>query len=590
MRQCIDLAHRAGRILPWAEEATMIAKARGGEAYRLLEVSLVFVFLLATTALVVFNPSQGINRVETIPSSMVIQAYAYAMPAEGWAPLTVYFSAFGSQSSVGEIVNYEWDLDGNGRYDVNATLNGGYASYVYKKSGEYLVTLRVTDAQGNTAAESVMVKVRYPASSSVDYWTVFNDSQVRRVELRLTQANWDLMWLNPPSKTRVEADIVLFGETLESVAVSMKGNGSLEMSGEKKSWKIDTNYFIPDQEYHNLKQLLFHNNFADASMLREKMAYDMMDFAGVPAGHTAYVEMWIDIVDDDQPSQYWGIYTMVERVDSKFVANRFGSDNGIGNLYKADAWFDGGGADLAYYGEDIENYPKPRGEVAYGLQTNMEEPDYSDIIYLCYIIDGVDYASPDEFAVALEQVFNVDGYLRYLAVIFTNLNMDTYPYTGNNYYIYNNPATGKFEFLPWDLNNSWGNFSGDAQFPLYGKPCCMGPQAWTPLFTHVFQVKRYRQAYSAYVDLLVRFWFNEQDFRARTDAWHALIGPYLTKGTGDKMYAGPAAMFTVDRFTQDRLYLISLTSQRAQYLRSVLDSGQWKTEIPEANTKPVPSP
>jgi hypothetical protein len=281
---------------------------------------------------------------------------------------------------------------------------------------------------------------------------------------------------------------------------------------------------------------------------------------------------------------------MVERVDSKFVANRFGSDNGIGNLYKADAWFDGGGADLAYYGEDIENYPKPRGEVAYGLQTNMEEPDYSDIIYLCYIIDGVDYASPDEFAVALEQVFNVDGYLRYLAVIFTNLNMDTYPYTGNNYYIYNNPATGKFEFLPWDLNNSWGNFSGDAQFPLYGKPCCMGPQAWTPLFTHVFQVERYRQAYSAYVDLLVRFWFNEQDFRARTDAWHALIGPYLTKGTGDKMYAGPGAMFTVDRFTQDRLYLISLTSQRAQYLRSVLDSGQWKTEIIEANTKPVPSP
>jgi len=94
----------------------------------------------------------------------------------------------------------------------------------------------------------------------------------------------------------------------------------------------------------------------------------------------------------------------------------------------------------------------------------------------------VNYASPGEFAAALEPVFNVDGYLRYLAAIFTSLNLDTYPYTGNNYYIYDNLTTGKFEFLPWDLNNSWGNFSGDAQFPLFGEPCCLGPLQWAPLF------------------------------------------------------------------------------------------------------------
>jgi len=156
----------------------MIVRARAGESYRLFEVALVFVFLLAATALVIFNPSQGINRVEAIPSSAVIQAYALAMPAEGWSPLAVYFSAFGSQSSAGSIVKYEWDLDANGRYDTDATAEGGYASYVYKKSGDYLVTLKVTDAQGNAATDSVTVKVRYPASSSVDYWTVFDDSQV----------------------------------------------------------------------------------------------------------------------------------------------------------------------------------------------------------------------------------------------------------------------------------------------------------------------------------------------------------------------------------------------------------------------------
>ncbi len=129
----------------------------------------------------------------------------------------------------------------------------------------------------------------------------------------------------------------------------------------------------------------------------------MMAFAGVPAGHVAFVEFWVDIVDDELEPEYLGIYTMVERVDSKFVSNRFGRDQGIGNLYKADGFFEQGAADLAYYGESIEDYPKPRGVVAYGLQTNLDDPDYSGIINLCRVIDGVEYASTDDFSSALEE-------------------------------------------------------------------------------------------------------------------------------------------------------------------------------------------
>jgi len=370
----------------------------------------------------------------------------------------------------------------------------------------------------------------------------------------------------------------------------MKGNASLGAAGAKKSWKIDTDYFVRGQEYRNLKQLLFNNNFADPSLLREKLAYDMMAFAGVPAGHTAYVEFWIDIIDDDQPAEYWGIYTLVERVDAKFVANRFGRQQGIGNLYKADALLEEGAADLAYYGPDISDYPMPRGEVAYGLQTNLENPDYSDIISLCHVMDGVDYRTPDDFATALEGTFNVDGYLRYLAVIFTNLNLDTYPYTGNNFCLYDNLTTGKVEILPWDLNNSWGHFGGDAQFPLYGQPCCLGPLAWAPLFTRVFEVEDYRRDYSAYVDLLVRFWFDDESFGERAAALQKMIGPYLTKGTGDKFFSGPGSMFSVDQFTLDGWQLVSLTKQRRSYLRSVLDSGQWQTDVPAPNVRPESLP
>ncbi len=548
--------------------------------YRLVEIGSIIAFVIVTLLLVAFNPSQGVTAVgESLPSAD-LAAYAYAMPNQGWAPLTVYFSAFGSQSALGNIVSYEWDLDGNGRYDSDASAAGGYASYTYSKPGEYLVTVRVTDDAGRSSTAQTLVRVRHPASSTVDYWTIFDDSQVRKVELRITQANWDAMWAEPASKTRVEADILLFGELVESVAVSMKGNGSLDGSGEKKSWKIDMDYFVAEQEYRNLKQLLFHNNFGDASMLREKLGYEMSAFAGIPAGHTAYVEFWIDITDDENPSEFWGVYTMVERPDAKFVRNRFGDDNGIGNLYKADAWFEQGAADLAYYGQDIEDYPKPRGEVAYGLRTNKDDPDYSDIIQLCYVIDGVQYESEAAFTQSLEGVLNVDGYLRYTAVLMTHQNLDTYQYTGNNYFIYDDLTTGKFAFVAWDLNSSW---MGNAEFPFYGEKCCIGPVQWAPLYTKVFQVARYRQDYAAYVDLLTRYWFNGTYFSARSADLQGMISPYLMQGDGDKAYFGDSALYSLEAFTAEQQQMLNFTQQRSLYLQSILSSGQWQTIIPEAN-------
>ncbi|OGO17496.1 MAG: hypothetical protein A2Z14_17275 [Chloroflexi bacterium RBG_16_48_8] len=538
---------------------------------RTIESLSIFLFLAATSAGLVVVGFSHPYTITTHPDP-AIQVFAYHMPNQGWAPLTVYFSAFGSYAPDKNIRRYEWDLDGNGSLETDATATHGYTHYTYAKPGEYTVTLRVTDEDGGTATDSVLVNIRHPAASSVDYWTIFDDSQVQRVDLIVSQANWDRMWLEPSSKTKVEVDVVVFGERIKSVGLSLKGNASLDASGEKKSWKIDTDLFVEGQEFKNLKQLLFHNNFTDPSMLREKMAYDMMRFAGLPSSHVVYVELYIDFEDDDQPPIYWGIYSMVERLDRKYLANNFGRDSQHGNLYKADAWFEQGAADLAYYGENIADYPKPRGEVAYGLQTNLEYLDYSDIIHLCYVIDGVAYDSPEDFASALEEAFNVDSYLRYIAVLLTSLNLDTYPYTGNNYFLYHNPTTDLFEFLPWDMNNSWGHFAGGANFPLFGEVERIGPLEYAPLFTKVFEVDPYRQDYMAYVDLLLRYWFNKENVTSQAELWHDLIRPYLTKETGDKAFFGSSAMYPIEKFDQDRMDLITLTDRRNSFLFSAIQA------------------
>ena len=472
------------------------------------------------------------------------EAYAHAMPCQGWGPLTVYFSSYGTTDD-GVVMALEWDLDGDGTYETDATAAGGYTSYTYTTPGTYNAGLRATDDTGALAYSTAVVEVRDRAASSVDYWSIFDQAGVGQVLLEVQQEDWDEMWAVIEDELEIPSDVTVFGETLPDCGLKFKGNGSLWGSGEKKPWKVDTNEFVDGQEFQNMKMLIFNNNFDDPSMLREKMAYDMLQFAGVDASFTSFVEIWVDIHGDGVEPIFWGVYTMVERVDKKFLANRFGQDNDGDNLYKADAWFEEGGADLAYYGEDINDYPMPRGEIAYGKETNASEADYSDIIELCRVIDGTEYASDAQFMAALEGVLNVDSFLRYMACMVVLDNWDCYPFSANNYYLYHDPVTDQFQWIPWDENSAW---SGEVDRSLVVAGEWGGPVEYAPLQRKVFVIEDYLRDYAAYIDLLRRHWFNAEQVEPTAEGWHDLVEPFVKQGTGDKMYYGDTAAWPVAGF------------------------------------------
>jgi hypothetical protein len=203
---------------------------------------------------------------------------------------------------------------------------------------------------------------------------------------------------------------------------------------------------------------------------------------------------------------------------------------------------------------------------AYGKTTNEEEADYSDIVNLTYVIDGAEYETPEEFAQALEQVFNVDSFLRYMAVMVTVSSWDIYPYTGNNFYLYNNPGTGQFEWIPWDL--TWGD---NPQFPLFeleGE----GLVQRAPLYDRVFEVERYRIQYAAYLDLLARYWFNGDNIGLEAQRYYNLISPRLSQATGDKMYYGDTPMFAPEAFWDSWVALAQFAEERSQYILEALAS------------------
>ena len=59
----------------------------------------------------------------------------------------------------GSIVKWEWDLDGDGKFDLVSSADSGF-QYTFSKEGVFALVLKVTSADGITATGSRKVEVR----------------------------------------------------------------------------------------------------------------------------------------------------------------------------------------------------------------------------------------------------------------------------------------------------------------------------------------------------------------------------------------------------------------------------------------------
>ncbi len=243
----------------------------------------------------------------------------------------------------------------------------------------------------------------------------------------------DIPWL-------MADQIKIDGTILDSIGVRMRGKSSFRHASEfKKPFKVDLNEFVRGQDYDGMKKFNLHNGSCDPSQLRDFIAYDVLRTAGVKTPRVAHARVSIN-------GQYWGLYSIIEQIDKTFVTNNF--SNGKGNLYKNNAWsrLQWLGQEVLPYQEDIE------------LKTNEDTDDWSDFLELVDVLNN----TPDSiFAREIQKVFDVENYLRVLAADIALNNWDSYVDNQRNWYIYHNPDTDLFEWIPWDYNLSMG---GDFDF------------------------------------------------------------------------------------------------------------------------------
>ncbi len=330
----------------------------------------------------------------------------------------------------------------------------------------------------------------------------------------------------------VTATIQFEGNTWEYVGLRFKGNSSLKSawrSGNLKlPFKLDFDQFeddypqIDDQRFYGFKQLSLASNFNDDSYLREKVTADIFRDFGVASAHTAFYEVYVDY---GEGPVYFGLYTMVEMVEDTVIEEQFISDDG--NLYKPE----GAGATFA---------EGSFSEASFDKETNQEEDDYSDILSVFDALHADNRLSdPEAWRENLESVFDVDIFLRWLAVNTVVQNWDTYGVMNHNYFLYTNPENGLVTWIPWDNNHAL--FGSGMRSALSLSLDEVG-EDW-PLIRYLIDDPVYQAQYESYLAEVIETVFIPEEMTEIYQYYHELIAESALKETPEATMLRSEAAF-----------------------------------------------
>ncbi len=339
------------------------------------------------------------------------------------------------------------------------------------------------------------------------------------------------------------------GKEWTFAGVRFKGNSSLSTSWSSGIMKLPFRFKfdkfedeypeIEDQRFYGFEKLSLSSNFNDDSLIREKVAADIFRDAGVPAPRTAFYQVY---VDHGEGATYFGLYTMVEIPSEPMLETQFSQSGG--NLYKPD----GTAASFALY-----------DEVDFDKETNEDEADYSDIKAL-YDALHADRQDAGLWREGLEKVFDVNGFLRWLAVNTTIQNWDTYGQMTHNYYLYNDPGDGLIHWIPWDNNEALKGEESNKNSPLsFDLNSQEVNESW-PLIRYLIDDSVYHATYVDMVEETVgKVFYPERMILIYTEA-QELIRPYVVGDSGEN--SGYTFLRTETAFDVELDYLINHVGSR----------------------------
>jgi spore coat protein H len=302
-----------------------------------------------------------------------------------------------------------------------------------------------------------------------NYAVVFPQDNVNRIDIRLGAAAWSAIRTNMTAlwgfdfgdgnhpccggsygadADYVDVEVEFNGKVWKHVGFRPKGHSTLHHAWNGGNYKFpfrlkfdayeDAHPETWNQRFYGFREISMSANIFDNAMMKERLASDLFRAGGVPAPRTAYYRVYIDFGNG---LEYNGVYTIVELPDDSMVQDQLGERGG--NLYKPESH-------LSTF--DASDFPR---------QNNQESQDYSDVQALIAAVNNtaLQASNATQWRANLEAVFNVEGFLKFLAVNNAMANWDAYGAVAHNYYLYNHSAK-KLTWIPWDQNLSFNENPG----------------------------------------------------------------------------------------------------------------------------------
>jgi len=356
-------------------------------------------------------------------------------------------------------------------------------------------------------------------SQNDDSWKLFDDSHIARVDVTMDPNTLIWIYNNVQSDSEHYASFRFrnnhIDETVDSIGFRLRGNTS--RYSQKKSFKISFNTFIKGREFHGMDKLNLNGEHNDPSIIRSKLCFEMFDSLGITASRANHVRVYIN-------NKYYGLYISVEHVNDKFLNKNYADDTG--NLWKC--LFP---ADLQWQGSDPLTYKNlnNNGVPVYELTQNEETGDFSKLVRLIDIINNTPAAA---FPDSLESFLDINDFLQYLAFNILSGGWDSYWALANNYYLYHNPSTDQFRFIPYDYDNTFGiDWSGNnwsIADPYNWPKVNVGPR---PLAEKMLANDQYRDLYTHFLSFYREKVFPFANWETRINELRDMIAPAAIEDT-----------------------------------------------------------
>ena len=303
---------------------------------------------------------------------------------------------------------------------------------------------------------------------------------------------------------------------------------------------------------------LSSNTSTDA--LAERLFRDL----GVPSPRAGFAYLTVNVVGKSQ-EQPLGLYVLIENPDADFAKDRFGSKKApifkpvTTELFK----------DL---GDDWKAYAQ-----IYDLKTHATPEQWQRLIQFARLVTGADDL---EFARRLPEFLDIESFAAFVAGHVLLASYDGFLTNGQNFYLYLDPRSNRFGFIPWDQDHSWGEFGYVATADARERASIWQPSTYEDHFLdRVMKVEAFQAAYRRVLEHALSDLFTVERLSRQVDDLAAIIRPAIAaesdfrlrrfdlaigtnwlSGPRDGIPEGPQApVHQIKRFISNRV-----TSVRAQ--------------------------